>query len=194
MDNKKGWIQKDHTLALYYVLITYFRLFRYQERTQSPLASPLKKVKSEKLVPSSETVLTPEEKAELEYAMIEQNLETCGLSMKRGFKNTVCGYCCTILWNFVFKSTFLALYIIDTLVIGHDWSIDKIYFMYAKVFSKDIVSTLQIWLWYYCGNFGFHAAPAKRLMTHQAPTLESVIDIGQGISVGPGRFGKKEFS
>ena len=84
-------------------LITYFRLFRYQERTQSPLASPLKKVKTEKRVPpihpipSSETVLTPEEKAELEYAMIEQNLETCGLSMKRGFKNTVCGYCCTIL-------------------------------------------------------------------------------------------------
>jgi hypothetical protein len=23
------------------------------------------------------------------------------------------------------------------------------------------------------------------------PTLESVIDVGQGISVGPGRFGKK---
>ena len=24
-----------------------------------------------------------------------------------------------------------------------------------------------------------------------SPTLESVIDVGQGISVGPGRFGKK---
>ena len=84
-------------------LITYFRLFRYQERTQSPLASPLKKVKTEKWVPpihpipSSEIVLTQEEKNELEDAIIEQNLESCGLSMKRGFKNTVCGYCCTIL-------------------------------------------------------------------------------------------------
>ena len=25
----------------------------------------------------------------------------------------------------------------------------------------------------------------------QQPTLESLIDVGQGISIGPGRFGKK---
>ena len=91
-----------------FVLITYFQLFRDQERTQSPLASPLKKVKTEKWVPpihpipSPEIVLTQEEKAELEDVIIEQNLETCGLSgpglsLKRGFKNTICAYCCTIL-------------------------------------------------------------------------------------------------
>ena len=83
-------------------LITYFQPLRDQE-TQSPLATPLKKVKTEKWVPpihpipSSEIVLTQEEKAELEDAIIEQNLESCGLSLKRGFKNTIGGYCCTIL-------------------------------------------------------------------------------------------------
>ena len=67
------------------------------------MASPLKKVKAEKWVPpihpipSSEIVLTQEEKAELEDVRIEQNLETCGLSLKRGFKNTIWGDCCTIL-------------------------------------------------------------------------------------------------
>ena len=31
----------------------------------------------------------------------------------------------------------------------------------------------------------------KNAIYYQAHSLESVIDVGQGISVGPGRFGKK---
>ena len=30
------------------------------------------------------------------------------------------------------------------------------------------------------------------IRTHKTVTLESVIDVGQGISVGPGRFGEKK--
>ena len=35
------------------------------------------------------------------------------------------------------------------------------------------------------------ACSHQAYVTWELPTLESVIDVGQGIRVGPGRFGKK---